>query len=64
MKLSKGFVFRSVGIGVGIVLLGIGLPSVDLDPHTEDSILLLYVLLTALYFAYYTTKHADELFPD
>lgn len=64
MTLTVGFVVRFVGICVGIVALAVFFKVADVASETENSILLLYVLIVANYLGYYVTGHADEILPE
>lgn len=64
MILTKGLVVRFVGICMGIVALPFFFKIADVASGTEESILLLYVLIVANYFGYYVTGHADEIVPE
>jgi hypothetical protein len=64
MTLTRGLVGRYAGMCVGIVALAVFFKVADVASDTENSILLLYVLIAANYFGYYVTGHADEILPE
>jgi hypothetical protein len=64
VTLTKGLVVRLTGIWVGIIALAVFFKVAGVTSDTENSILLLYVLIAANYFGYYATGHADEIVPE
>lgn len=64
MTLTRGLVVRFVGIALGIVSLAVFFKIADVSTDTENSILLVYVLVIANYLGYYVTGHADEILPE
>lgn len=64
MSLTKGFIVRYVGFCVGIIALAVYFKVGDVSTDTENSTLLLYVLIGANYLGYYVTGHADEILPE
>jgi hypothetical protein len=64
VNLTRGLVVRFAGVCVGIVALAILFRIVNIAPDLENSILLFYVLMIGCYLGFYSTRHADEIFPE
>jgi len=62
--LTKGLVVRFVGFCVGIIALAVVFKVADVASDTENSTLLVYVLVGTNYLGYYLTGHADEILPE
>jgi hypothetical protein len=64
VTLTKGLILRYVGFCVGIIALAVFFKVANVASDTENSTLLVYVLIGANYLGYYVTGHADEILPE
>lgn len=61
MDMPKGLKARVIAIWVGTVVMAVALQVTAASPHTAESVILLYTFISAIYLAYFLTKHEDEI---